>query len=184
MLEVTRTTRKAVMMNDAIENPKGKDVSNQSEIVVVVVLWRGERSIERLSCLSVHDDNGIEMMMMMTVDVDCPVIDIPTTSSSSSSNSATAANWAFITNVMQSMRESLSPKLTSVPSPPREMKHRDLVSMLHYIRWFFNVTLRVICCVKPRKVPIIIFCTLSTTNTTNGHDDFASRKSERESMTF
>jgi len=47
-----------------------------------------------------------------------------------------------------------------------------------------NLTLRVICCVKPREVPIIIFCTLSTTNTTNAHDDFASRKSERESMTF
>ena len=30
-----------------------------------------------------------------------------------------------------------------------------------------NLTLRVICCVKPRQVPIIIFCTLS--NTTDYH---------------
>jgi len=37
MLKGTRTTRMAVMMNDAIENPKAKDVSNESEIVVVAV---------------------------------------------------------------------------------------------------------------------------------------------------
>ena len=76
-------------MNDAIENQR------MSKMRVRLLLWRSneevrDRSSERLSCLSVHDDNGIEMMMM-TLDADCPVIDIPT-KSSSSSNPAKAAN--------------------------------------------------------------------------------------------
>ena len=61
-----------------------------SKLRVRIWLLSGERSIDRATVLSVHDDNGIEMMMM-TLDADCPVIDIPT-KSSSSSNPAKAAN--------------------------------------------------------------------------------------------
>ena len=51
-LEVTRTTRMAVMNENLM-----------SKLRVRIWLLSGERSIDRATVLSVHDDNGIEMMM-------------------------------------------------------------------------------------------------------------------------
>ena len=143
---------------------------------MVVKRWEIDRSSDCLVCPWGHDDNGIEMMMSFWLSCDWH-----------------SDNILLLLQLRKSSKLSIHYPCDAVHEreatnfrarPPRRGRWNPETWCQCYYKMILNLTLRVICCVKPREVPIIIFCTLSTTNTTNAHDDFASRKSERESMTF